>query len=126
MMLIMLTPSLVCAMPVCTESEQAQETKLPCHNNGAQDHHGKKKSHTGETRLLKDCTGVDLQTADGPALKVPEIKKPATSVDIAALVPMLSTQAYAKINAIHGPPPDWPALAQTHPPILLTTQRIRI
>lgn len=128
MMLVMLMPSLACAMPACSESgqRQAQETKLPCHGNSAQDHHEKKKSHTGEARLLKDCAGVDLQTADDSGLKIIGFKKSAASVDMAALTPVFSAQVYARTMAIRGPPPDWPALSEAKPSILFTTQRFRV
>lgn len=123
MMLVMLTPSLACAMPVCTDSKQAVKTEQnPCagHHSNSQ-----KDESKGKVRLLIDCMGVNLQAADSNT----DFKKPDTQSDIIVYVlaneTLLSQPDYS-VSKIRGPPPDWPSISQTHPSILLTAQRFRV
>jgi hypothetical protein len=127
LILLMLTPSLACAMPICgPEAKKAASTVLPCaeHHpgNGAD---GKKESGKSKVNLLIDCMGVDLQKADTANLDKPDVKKDLTAYPVMADV---SASRFLPVNAgaIRGPPPDWPALSQTQPSILLTTERFRI
>lgn len=123
-MLIMLTPSLACAMPICADSKKktTQNEHTPC-----AEHHSSPETDKSSNKvdLLIDCMGVDLQTADSHAdLKQPDFKSDvivyATADDI-----FLSPPDYIG-SKIRGPPPDWLARSQTHPPLILTTHRFRI
>ena len=125
LMLIMLTPSLACAMPVCAEQtgQAAEETQPPC----AEHHPGGSSDSKEDTKVkfLLDCMGVDLQKADTASIDKPILKVAMDGYILAALVPTASIP-YKAVGIIRGPPPDWPVLSQTYPPIFLTTQRIRI
>lgn len=126
LMLLMLTPSLACAMPVCAEPAQAAATKTPpCADH--MDHHGdKKEKKSSSTMLMKDCMGLELQVSDnGPVIHKPDVSKDLSfSVVTAILPPTLCTPG--DTGVIRGPPPDWPSHALAQPSILLTTQRLRI
>ena len=75
--------------------------------------------------FFKDCLHIDLQTADNHT----SFDQSLLGSDVITLAvadvprPMIFSQE--KSHEIRGPPPDWPDLSQTQPPILLTTQRIR-
>ena len=121
-MLVMLTPSLACAMLVCADSKQAVKTEQPpCagHHSGS-----RKAESSGKIMLLIDCMGMDLQVADSNA----DFKKPDTQGDVIVYAlaneTLLSQPDYI-VSKIRGPPPDWPSISQTQPSILLTAQRFR-
>lgn len=124
MMLVMLTPSLACAMPVCADEAQAAATEQPCaeHHPG---HESSDKKDTGKVNFLLDCMGVDLQKADTASLDKPDLKADPVIYALAADI-VTSPLAHADSSTIRGPPPDWSALSRTQPSILLTTQRFRI
>ncbi|MGB4107834.1 MAG: hypothetical protein WBK55_08570 [Alphaproteobacteria bacterium] len=124
LMLMMLMPSLACAMPMCTDEAQATKAERPCADHTS--HHGDKKSgQSGKVSLLVDCMGVDLQKADVTSLEKPDLK---FSFVVYALADETVSDFITHTDAgtIRGPPPDWPALSRTQPSILLTTQRFRI
>lgn len=124
LMLVMLTPSLVCAMPVCTDEALAAKAEVPCADHA--DHHGdKKEGKSNKPTFMSDCAGVDMQKADTASFEKPDLKSDSL---LFVLVDDLSLNNFAHTDAgtIRGPPPDWPALSQTQPSILLTTQRLRI
>lgn len=129
MMLVMLTPSLACAMPVCADKAQAAvTTEQPCaeHHAGHDTGSGKDSSSSPKgINFLIDCMGVDLQTADSASVQKPDIQAgPVFASIIVTDVPVVP--ASAQSSEIRGPPPDWLTLSQTQPSILLTTQRLRI
>lgn len=128
MMLVMLTPSLACAMPICADEAQAAATEQPCaeHHAGHDTDSGKESSSSPKgVNFLIDCMGVDLQTADSASVQKPDIQAGLIfSAVINTDVPVIP--APAQSSEIRGPPPDWLALSQTQPSILLTTQRLRI
>lgn len=123
MMLVMLTPSLACAMPICGGKIAAKAASMPCADHA--DHNGNQKSDAGQKlKLLKDCMGVDLQVADSVHIDKPDIHSPVfvfvLSSDFSVTGPSRKT------DAIRGPPPDWPAAHSTQPSLILSTQRFRI
>lgn len=125
-MLVMLTPSLACAMPICADSPKTpQPGHSPCVEHYASPEDTQKSGDSSDkVNLLIDCMGVDLQTADDQA----DIKKYDVT-DIVAYVSAdesLASQPDFINSKIRGPPPDWLARSETHPPIILTTQRFRI
>lgn len=128
MMLVMLAPSLACAMPVCADEAQAAATEQPCaeHHAGHDTGSGKDSSSPPKgINFLIDCMGVDLQTADSASVQKPDIQAgPVFAAVINTDVPVIP--APAQSSEIRGPPPDWPDFLQTQPSILLTTQRFRI
>ena len=119
LVLLMLTPGLVCAMPLCApETKVVKEAAMPCPEN--QGHSSKKNSN--ELMLFQDCTKSDFKAADYDF----SIKKSdqLTKVSFDAVQSnQISGFQLAAAKTIRGPPPDWPHHAQ--PPILLTTSRIR-
>lgn len=125
LMLVMLTPSLACAMPVCADPVKAAAAEQPCADH--MDHHeGKEQKSSGKVALMKDCTGVELQVADNaPSLQKPDLHKDF-SFNLPADVQTVSVWTLSDTTGIRGPPPDWPAYSQVQPSILLTTQRLRI
>lgn len=122
-MLVMLTPSLACAMPICADGKQAAKIEQqPCaeHHSGSQKDESKEK-----VRLLIDCMGVDLQVTDSQA----DLKTPDTHQDVivyALIDDVLLSQPDYTGSRIRGPPPDWHSRSETHPSIILMTQRFRI
>jgi hypothetical protein len=126
LMIVMFTPSLACAMPICADEAQAVKAEIPCADH-ASGHHGDQKT-TSESKaggLMADCMGVDFQKADTANLDKPDFKG---SPVIHALADETSSDLllYTDASTIRGPPPDWPTLSRTQPSILLTTQRFRI
>lgn len=127
LILLMLTPSLACAMPTCgPKAKESAAATLPCaeHHPG-HDTGSKKEGGKGKVNLLIDCMGVDMQKADAASLDKLDIKK---DLIVYTLVTDAAVSQFAPTDAgtIRGPPPDWPALSRTQPSILLTTQRFRI
>lgn len=117
MTLLMLMPSLACAMTYCPmQSAQAEEQK-PCH----QSEDGKKDG----PMLTLDCLGVDLFQQDAQA----DVPQPQSSVDIInfAWADLAADYNFLPVN-IHGirGPPDWAERTPNQPSIILTTQRFRI
>lgn len=120
LVLLMLTPGMVCAMPVIQQQAKmdAASAAMPCHEE--QGHNTKKASN--ELMLLKDCTKSEFKAADSSF----SIKKSDHLVKVffdAVHHEHASGFQLATAKTIRGPPPDWPSRAQ--PPILLTTLRIR-
>lgn len=124
LILIMLTPGLVCGPFMGMDKAQAAQP-MP----GMEDCKGMGTTEgapAGDHIFFKDCSKVDLQTADYPAsLKTPDISGKTYTVAWTAIVPAYDFTPSAA-NAIRGPPPDWPAFSQNQPSIILTTQRFRI
>lgn len=124
LMLVMLTPSLVCAMPMCTDEALAAKAKVPCADHAS--HHGdKKEGKSNKLTLLSDCAGVDMQKADTASFEKLDLKTDSLLFVLADGL-ALDNLLHTNVGNIRGPPPDWPALSQTQPSILLTTQRLRI
>lgn len=123
MMLVMLTPSLACAMPVCGEKMVAKKATIPCTDHA--DYSSDQQSDAGQkVKLLKDCMGVDLQVADSISVGQPDIH-----VYTVALLPSdgpTVTTPDGEADVIRGPPPDWPVAHSTQPSLILSTQRFRI
>jgi hypothetical protein len=110
LMLLMLTPGFACAMPMC---------------GGAPGHcpHHHDKSMSGPM-LMQDCAKVDLQAAGAPVIKKPDM---SGQIFLIADTGIPGGESFHPGNSaiIRGPPPGWPGISQTQPPILLTTLRLR-
>lgn len=113
MMLLMLTPILVCAMAFCPMQAQAAEGE-PCHQSD--DNQG--------LMLSLDCMGVDLFQQD-----ISNDIQPDQSVDsvVFAWADLVAEYNFQpdNINSIRGPP-DRTIDPQSQPSLILTTQRFRI
>ena len=123
-MLVMLTPGLACVMAMCAQEAQAAEASSvpPCHEvaTKSSDHNGK------GVMLMGDCSGADLaQAHDGVTLQKPDLQFAKILYPQAAL-PSIAAFEPAHAYQNRGPPPEWRQMAQTTPPLLLTTARIRI
>lgn len=125
LILLMLTPSLACAMPSCHGEVEQTVTQL-CHDaQNAADHSPKSKHETGKVNLLLDCMGVDLQTADVVSVDKTDLKQAPITFAIAA---DFISDRFAPHDGltIRGPPPDNLYLSYPTPSLILTTQRFRI
>lgn len=123
LILLMLMPSLACAMPACVDKTQDAAAEQPCAGHGSH-HISFPQSDIKKINLLKDCMGVDLQTADAHALKKPDISQEHFFI-VTADAHVVTDPTFHDV-VIRGPPPDWPAFNDTRPPLLLTTLRFRI
>jgi hypothetical protein len=120
LMILMLTPGLACAMPSCVHHEEVQASSdKPCHDEAEQS----EKHHGPITNA--DCAKTDLQNVADQVVKKSDLPGtvfiPAVTETAAPQQPQLANN-----SKIRGPPPDWPGLSETSPPVLLTTQRIRL
>ncbi len=122
--LLMLTPSLACAMPTCADDKQQVETKnQPCADRHSE--HGKNNKDSSTVNFVVDCMGVDMQLADTASLDKPDFTTDVVIYAFAADVvnnQLIQTEA----GTIRGPPPDLLSRYETQPSIILTTQRYRI
>ncbi|MCK6418896.1 MAG: hypothetical protein L6Q57_08195 [Alphaproteobacteria bacterium] len=124
LMIVMLTPSLVCAMPICTDEALAAKAQMPCADHA--DHQGdKKEGKSDKLTFMSDCAGVDMQKANAANFEKPDLKSGSLLFLLLDNL-ALDNLSHADAGSIRGPPPDWPGLSQTQPTILLTTQRLRI
>ncbi len=122
--LVMFTPSLVCAMPICMDEALATKAKMPCADHAPHDSN-KKENKSNKLTLMSDCAGVDMQKAEVASFEKFDLKADSSVYILADILP-LDNLAYADAGTIRGPPPDWPTLSRTQPSILLTTGRFRI
>jgi hypothetical protein len=123
LVLALLTPSMVCAMPMCAEKSVQGAASAPCAGHHAKHAHAPAK---GKIRFVQDCMGVDLISADhAPAFKAPDIAK-ASSFVIPPAPVAVARLALSDAGSIRGPPPDWPGAHRTRPGVLLITQRLLI
>ncbi len=124
LLLLILTPSLACAMPTCADDKQQVEAKnQPCADRHSE--HGKDNKDSSTVNFVVDCMGVDMQLADTTSLDKPDFKTDVVIYAFAADVlnnPLIQTKA----DTIRGPPPDLLSRYETQPSIILTTQRYRI
>jgi hypothetical protein len=115
--LIMLTPSLACAMTYCPMQSANTGEQKPCHQS--------KDSKKDGPMLVLDCMSIDLFSQDiQTALPQPEDLSDTVHFAWADLTPDYSFQP-ANIHAIRAPP-DWSATPPGQPSLILTTQRFRI
>ncbi|MCE7887920.1 MAG: hypothetical protein DYH13_10530 [Alphaproteobacteria bacterium PRO2] len=122
---LMLTPSLACAMPVCFDKAEAVKANQPCAGHASEHHGDKSEPKSKKAGLMADCMGVDFQKADTASFEKPDLKSDSIHFIMADGL-ALNNVSHTDAGTIRGPPPDWPALSQTQPSILLTTQRLRI
>jgi hypothetical protein len=118
---LMLMPSLACAMPMCKSNAQASATP-PCH--GATHANQENADQNTSGMLIQDCMGVDLQKSDTVSIDNPDLK--TDFVVYASLTNVLTNQlAQIDSNTIRGPPlrPDF---VVTDLPVYQTTQRLRL
>ena len=115
LMLIMLTPSLACAMTVCP-MQKAQAADMPCHQSADEE--------TKAPMMLKDCMGIDLFQQN-----VSHDFQPDQSIEKIDYVwaDFLNNNDFVlnSTNDIRGPP-EWLQVPRLHPSIILTTQRLRL
>lgn len=133
LMLLMLTPGLVCGGLPCMGMQKAHVAtdsmagmNMPgmpcCPDHRDCDHAAGKKINA--PMFFKDCAKADLYKADAPVLKNPGLSGKIAMVAWVGTVPLHGI-ASGPAAVIRGPPPGWPDLAQTQPSILLSTQRFR-
>lgn len=124
MVLLMITPSLACAMPLCmNEIKENGVVSKPCaeHHEASEN----QKGDVGSVMFMLDCMGVDLQKADAVSFEKADIQlDPIHQPFINNAV--LSQNIFESAAIIRGPPPDRGEYKQTYQSIILTTQRLRI
>lgn len=131
LMLLMLMPGLACG-PFMTigkaHAANGQMVGMPhCHGMAmAKDVGSKKSPPSNATMLFKDCTKVDLSGVDYETLSAPDLIGKVFFIAWATTIAK-NNHTPAAVNAIRGPPPRrLDLVAETHPSILLTTQRFRV
>lgn len=131
LMLLMLTPGLVCGPFMAAGEAQAAVTQMPdmpdCHGmEMGNKETGNKKSSGGHygTMLFKDCAKVDLYSADHIGLKKPDMGKSLFTAWADA--PAQPAFVPAASHAIRGPPFDARPIHINNHDLYLTTQRLRI
>lgn len=119
MTLLMLTPSLACAMTFCpmksgTAEQSMSEMSMPCHQTATDD----------GVMLILDCMGVDLFQQD--ACSSFSNEQSIESLDYAWLE-LASEYGFQPSNtqSIRGPPNTFSVPHETRS-IILTTQRFRV
>lgn len=73
-----------------------------------------------------DCFGMDMQLPQQATISMPDLKSGVHLDYIWTDEQPVSSSIVADNNSIRGPPPDWPSLVETYPPVLLLTQRFLI
>lgn len=113
--LVMLTPSLACAMTYCPMPVKNEQT--PCHQTGDTQQDG--------PMLALDCMGLDLFQQDARF----DIPLPDSSAELIHFAWADLTADYnvqpADIRFVRGPP-DRTGQSPDKPSLILTTQRFRI
>ena len=115
LLFIMVLPSLACAMPCHEMSAKTPSDQPPCH--------GQEESAPDGPRLMEECTGVDYATQADQSLELPNhtlLDSPSLAAD-----KTIKLHALAESGPIRGPP-DRHRESHFSPPVLLTTQRLRI
>lgn len=119
---LMLIPSLVCAMPVCLDT--APETRSS-DNSHCADAGKNAAAETNSVMLLVDCTGIDLQQSPAPF----SLSDPVFSPDLSDAVNLAMGPAPAlghfRFHPIRGSP-GLPSSTQVQDPVYLTTERLRL
>lgn len=112
LVLVMLTPSLVCSGILCSKMAMAD---MPCCP--------KQHKETG-VKFFKDCSGIELQ---GVADHIVLNKQVFHSHDLFVLADATRLTPVAAVNnyAIRAPPPEF-SVSSSFPPVYLSTQRLRI
>lgn len=113
-------PSMVCAMSVCSHSSSQTP---PCHSSTPES--SKEHKSPQKIMLMIDCMGVDMQKADTSSIDKPDLKKEIVVYGLVYTPPIIQN-LHLEAGDIRGPPPDWPDIHETQPSLILTTQRFRI
>lgn len=126
MMMIMLTPGLVCGPFMAAGKAHAASMQMPhCHHMAMDRTAGSTKSPHDGTMMFKDCARIDLYGADHSALEKPDLKITKVFYDAAAAAIDYDFKPVAYYQ-IRGPPPETARAGTTYPPLYLTTQRLRV
>lgn len=119
LVLLMLTPSLVCHMPLCADHPaQAESAAHPCADHDGTENKG--------GMLLKDCMGVDWQNTDALSTPTPDFSKTSLIVFTATQLDFAVSTIKTTANMCAPPPDvgDSPHVYKTA--LFLTTHRIRV
>ena len=117
LILVVFAAAMICG---CPPVAQAFSPASHHSDSGSDHHHGK------DTTVAPDCAGTDMQLPQQVGVSKPDLKH-GLHFDYAQTdVQPIWSPVLASNNDIRGPPPDWPDLSQTHPSILLITQRLLI
>ncbi|MBI3441765.1 MAG: hypothetical protein HY052_08220 [Proteobacteria bacterium] len=106
---------------VCGCWHEAAAASHSHHHSGDEHHHD---AH--DTGFKQDCSGTDLQLPQQVSVNAHNLKNSLHLDHVLADQQLAWTPVLASSSSIRGPPPNWPGLSQTHPSILLTTQRFLI
>ncbi len=115
LILLMFASTMVCG---CWHEAQAAAPASQ-HSDGGH-------SHGNDTTVLPDCTGTDMQLPQQISVSKPDLKHSFHLDYVWTDEKSAFVHVLASSRDIRGPPSDWPSLSQTHPSILLTTQRFLI
>jgi hypothetical protein len=115
LILVVFTSVLVCG---CVH--EAQAAPHASHHSDRDHHHG------NDTTSVQDCSGTDMQLPQQIAVSKTDLKNSTHFDYVRTDEQPIRFPAVASNKGLRGPPPGWPGLSQTHPPILLITQRFLI
>lgn len=118
---LMLMPSLACAMPMCKGGNAEISGSQPCHGFT---HSEKDKGDNHAGMLIQDCLDVDFMVQDVSYDIQPDLSLDASDFAWADLSALHGLELQ-NMNVIRGSPP-MPDEARTRQLTFLTTQRIRI
>ena len=129
MVLIILTPSLVCAMPYCDKTDDQKSMvsmssmthEQPC---ASHDMSKDAKSDIEKGMLVVDCMSLDFQAVENAVFEYPNLEIQKLSY---ALYTTSSVILNAGTNAVSiRAPPDFDTAYSYKTPVFITTQRIRL
>ncbi|HEY8190434.1 MAG TPA: hypothetical protein VIF12_07090 [Micavibrio sp.] len=119
MMLVMVASAMICGCPDARAETNSHQQSHSSHHDDS-DHH-----HNDGSNLELDCTGTDMQLPQQANISKPDVKSSFHVDYIWTDEKPVWSLASADSSAIRGPPP-WDDPPNAKPPILLTTQRLRI
>lgn len=119
--LVMLTPSLACAMPLCDDARPVIAADHPCPAHQQQG--SQSKAGHDKIALMKDCMKVELQTANAVLVAAPDMQGDPLFI---APAPFITLPAPFEGASKRGPPPNRTPPPASRPDPLLSTQRLRI
>lgn len=125
LMLLMVTPSLVCAMSFSSKETAAKMSPCPMHPNA----NIQIKNSTDKSKkimLAIDCMGVNLYSVDTATIDNIDLKSVDKPLFVTFSIKSKIKKIIALSGASRGPPATWPSPAEMKIPTLYSTQRYRI
>ena len=123
LVLLMIMPSLLCAMPSCADKEgSVAQSEQPCANHYSNGLDG--DNDINQVNLLLDCMSVDLQKGDPSSYDKANFETDLVAYDFLTVV-LADPFAEIDSNSIRGSPSS-PDIYPTNLPVYQTTKRFRL